>query len=89
MQTPATARHPQHTPAPLPAEVPELYRDIDGRYVTVWPRSPWDARLYQVLPHLSQAEQDVLATVDDFGDLVVTHRRDPASFNGMAFRPVQ
>lgn len=69
--------------------IPVTYTTPAGHYMLAYPRSPWDARLYQVVDCTdSRCESDVLCTVDDFGDLAVTHRRNPLSLMGMGFKRV-
>jgi len=61
-----------------------------GPQFLAYPRSPWDVRLWQVMHcRLPSADADTLCAVDDFGTLVVTHRRDPATLEGMGFSRVQ
>ena len=70
----------------MPVCIPVSYTGNDGHYRLAYPRSPWDFRLYQVVDcHQPNTDGDTLCTVDDFGNLVVTHRRNPNSLMGMGF----
>ena len=94
MQTPEptdAAGQPANTTgqrAQLPFSIPLTYVDTDGQYVMAYPRSVWDTRRHQVMVG-GDCNTDTLCVVDDFGALVVTHRRDPASPCGMTMKAVQ
>lgn len=76
-------------PAKLPYTDPIRYTTREGHYKLAYASSPWDRRLYQVLDITAgDIATDVLCTVDDFGDLVITHRRNPLSVMGMSFKRV-
>lgn len=73
--------------ARLPLCIPVSYTTAAGRYMLAYPRSPWDPRRYQVLTLDGRGtDGDVMCTVDDFGDLVPTHVRNPESAYGMGFK---
>ena len=79
VQTPAQPK--------LPHSLPLTYVDTDGQYVMAYPRSVWDTRRHQVMVG-ADCNSDTLCVVDDFGALVVTHRRDPNSPHGMTMKAV-
>lgn len=76
-------------PAKIPFNEPIRWTTKEGLRCRAFPRSPWDPRLYLLTDGGPTCDTDTLATVDDFGNLVVTHRRDPQSLAGMAFVRVQ
>lgn len=75
-------------PATAPFSEPIRWTNQAGLCCRAFPRAAWDARLYLVTDGGPTCDTDTLATVDDFGNLVATQRRDPQSLFGMAFSPV-
>lgn len=73
-------------PAKLPTCIPVRWTDRSNRYHLAYPRSPWDPRRYLICRVAAgSSDLDTQAVVDDHGNLVETHCRDPRTLMGMGF----
>lgn len=81
---------PSVVDAKLPTCIPVTWTDARRRYHLAYPRSPWDARRYLICRLVAgSTDLDTQAVVDDHGNLVETHCRDPRTFAGMGFMRLQ